>query len=110
MREHIKLCKTTDPKMMKMWTDICMEQQHAHDDWIAKLRDMGITACHPDDGWVDRKEDRVTFCYPGFDDGIKKGVLVALGNPEEHRIVRLIKHIPGFLGPGSWKFEAVEEV
>jgi hypothetical protein len=51
------------------------------DRWVADLRAGGVKAAHPDDGWVDRKRDRVHLCYPQFDDGVEIGDTIALGSP-----------------------------
>lgn len=58
--------------------------------WIADLRERGIKAAHPDDGWVDRDEDKIHLCYPDFNDGLAVGGLLALGWPwQDTRIVRI---------------------
>lgn len=85
-----------------------MEQQQA--EWIAALRDAGVKAAHPDDGWVDRERNTVFFCYPQFDDGVAVGDLIALGWPQwnskkpQHRIVRVIGRTCGPLQE-RWAFE-----
>lgn len=56
-------------------------------EWVAKMRSEGIKAAHPDDGWVNRKEHKFTFCYPQFNDGIEVGCKVALGDQYKHRVV-----------------------
>lgn len=84
-----------------------MEQQQS--EWIAALRDAGVKAAHPDDGWVDRERNTVFFCYPQFDDGVAVGDLIALGWPQwnskkpQHRIVR----VTGLTGQFQqrWAFE-----
>lgn len=87
-----------------------MEQQQA--EWIAALRDAGVKAAHPDDGWVDRVENTVYFCYPQFDDGVGIGDLIALGWPQwrskkpKHRIVRVIGRTCGQFQQ-RWSFEAM---
>lgn len=62
--------------------------------WIRDLRARGIKAAHPDDGWVDRKRDIVQFVYPQFIDSAKVGDIVALGDSEKYRLVRLTEHLP----------------
>jgi hypothetical protein len=50
--------------------DIAMDMDCSQTKWISDLRKSGITAAHPDDGWVDRKNNTVRFVYPQFDKGI----------------------------------------
>ena len=73
------------------FNQICRDSHDKKQLWITELRAVGIKAAHPDDGWVNRKINHIYFCYPHFNDGAKKGDLVALGwHFEKHRIVRLI--------------------
>lgn len=58
--------------------------------WVEQLRTSGIRAAHPDDGWVNRDENKIHLAYPQFNDGIGIGALVALGSPSgKTRIVRI---------------------
>lgn len=66
------------------------EQKEAYAQWITKLRGDGISAAHPDDGWVNRKENEVFLCYPDFNDGVAIGSKIALGNPRGYRVVGVI--------------------
>lgn len=86
--------------------------QREQDEWVAKLRARGVKAAHPDDGWVNKKENKLCFCYPQFNDGAGVGDLVALGYPWMHksgsRIVRLTaREEDRVVGPW-WYFEEVE--
>lgn len=75
---------------------ICEEARVIEDAWLANLRKQGIKAQHPDDGWVDRKRNGVRLCYPGFNLGVQVGDRIALGRPEEFRIVRVYAIEPGW--------------
>lgn len=75
------------PEVVALWHDICDKQETTKRDWIAKLRAKGVKAAHPDDGWVDRENSTVCFCYPQFDDGPQVGDRIALGWPDGHRVV-----------------------
>jgi len=75
------------PAAMARWAEICHEGDHKEDDWIATLRAKGVKAAHPDDGWVDRKENSVHFAYPQFDDEVKVGDTIALGRDDKFRLV-----------------------
>lgn len=90
--------------MRQVATD--MEQSQA--EWIAQLRAEGVKAAHPDDGWIDREKNTVTFCYPQFNDGAGAGELVALGWYDRHRLVRLVRPVrQWFGGSPTWEFEAL---
>lgn len=60
--------------------------------WVDRLRAMGVKAAHPDDGWVNRDENRVHLSYPQFFDGLQEGDLLALGwSGDKFRLVRIIR-------------------
>lgn len=94
-----------------LYARICDDMERDQAAWIAALRAAGVKAAHPDDGWVNRKDNYVQFVYPQFNDGAKAGDLVALGWPQwhsekpRHRIVRLVEFHRSVFGSGSWKFE-----
>lgn len=102
-----------DPAMVALWHDICREMNAVQEAWIAELRAQGVKAAHPDDGWVDRKNNTLKFVYPQFNDGAEAGDLVALGWPpgslssSKHRIVRL-KGVKPTNFSEHWAFEPVE--
>lgn len=102
-----------DPAMVALWLDVCREMNAAQEAWIAELRAQGVKAAHPDDGWVDRKNNTLQFVYPQFNDGAEAGDLVALGWPPKsrssrtHRIVRL-KELKRTTFSEYWAFEPVE--
>ena len=73
----------------KRWVDVCLAAQNKQDAWVASLRAQGVKAAHPDDGWVDREHNRVQLVYPVFDDNQRVGELIALGDADEHRLVRV---------------------
>ena len=78
-----------DAKYVALWAQICMERQQKRDEWIKEMRDSGVEAAHPNDGWIDRDIQRITFCYPHFMDGVEVGSLVALGDEDDWIIVRI---------------------
>lgn len=98
-------------RFVALYADIATSMERDQEAWIAALRAAGVMAAHPDDGWVNRKDNRVQFVYPQFNDGAKAGDLVALGWPQwssakpQHRIVRLVEFHRGTFGAGAWKFE-----
>lgn len=64
--------------------------------WCDELREAGIRAAHPDDGWVDRDANTVHFAYPQFAGRVEPGDLIALGQPDDYRVVR----VTGTIAPG----------
>ncbi len=99
-----------------LFANICNDMERDKEAWIASLRAAGVKAAHPDDGWVNRKDNYVQFVYPQFNDGAKAGDLVALGRPQwesakpQHRIVRLVEFHSRIFGVGSWKFEPASHI
>jgi hypothetical protein len=73
---------------------VVQESREAEAAWIADLRERGIKAAHPDDGWVDRENNIVTFCYPQFNSGVTVGDQIALGHHDKHRIVEVVERMP----------------
>lgn len=71
---------------MRQWG---MTYHAAQREWIAGLVARGVKAARPEDGWVDRKRGMVCMLYCDFDDGAGVGDLVALGDHEQYRIVRI---------------------
>ena len=92
-------------------------------EWIEHLRQQGIKAAHPNDGWMqlehpslgwmnrgewdslmvqyqDGREDadkRITLQYPQFNDGVDVGDNMVLGNyrrPEEAKVIQLTEAMP----------------
>ncbi|MDR6421244.1 hypothetical protein J2801_003532 [Paraburkholderia phenoliruptrix] len=90
------------------WRDVVREAEISEEQWIRGLREHGIKAAHPDDGWVDRGRNTVYFAYPHFNDGAKFGDLIALGwHFDKTRIVRIVGKTTPCLGEGRWVFEEV---
>lgn len=92
------------PEFVALWHQVNTSHNAARTTWITALRSIGIKACHPDDGWVDRSHpyhDWVTFCYPQFDDGVKVGDMIALGWPDRYRVRRVIEIKPAGLLRGK---------
>ena len=90
-----------DPEFVARWHKICDEYEVEEKQWISQLRKQGFKAAHPNDGWVDRKNNKLHLAYPQFNDGAKVGDKVMLGwptdKPEKLRPVRLTKACSQFL-------------
>lgn len=78
-------------KFVHGWNASALKGHEAEQKWIAALRLMGVKLAHPDDGWVDRRHNEISPCYPQFNDGPQVGDLIALGQWHQHRLVRVIK-------------------
>ena len=98
---------------IRAFSQAAHEMEAAQDRWIAELRAAGVKAAHPDDGWVDRVNNSVSFCYPQFNDGAGIGDIIALGSApwsfgDRTRLVRIVgKKIGVFSGTPRWFFEPV---
>ena len=84
------LACSNDPALIATWNGLAANEAKRTRAWVADLRALGVKAAHPDDGWVNRKADTVQLVYPQFNDGPGVGDLIALGDPERYRLVRVI--------------------
>lgn len=84
---------------------VCEEAERQEATWIATLRSQGVKAAHPDDGWVNRDASKVLLQYPQFNDGLSAGDTLALGWPEEYRLVRVTRRAQGLMGLVYFHFE-----
>lgn len=85
-----------------------MDREAKLKQWVSSLRDAGFVGAHPDDGWVNRKNNEVVLQYPQFNDGITPGGRFALGWPGEWREVRIVSKRKSPFGITYWKFEEVK--
>jgi hypothetical protein len=106
--DMIPLMTSNNPEVGKSWGDICREGQAKQDAWVAALREQGISAAHPDDGWVNRTTNEINFVYPQFKDALQPGSLVALGWPDRHRIVELTDLKVTQFGSNIWTFRSAQ--
>lgn len=105
------------PEFIALWRKVCDEQKLSEKQWVAELRAKGFKAAHPNDGWVNRKDNEVSLVYPQFNDGVSIGDLVMLGwpNDKDCRPVRIIGVRKGLISfdPSRimyYKFEDVQEI
>lgn len=72
---------------------------------------LGVAAIHPDDGWVNRKENTVHLVYPRYKAEIVHGSLIALGQPwSGYRIVKVIEPVKCSFGNDDiWLFSEIWE-
>jgi len=92
--DGLKNCiRTSSPEIAAHWGGIIEQGRNDERRWIEELRGQGFKAAHPNDGWVDRERNVLTFCYPQFNDGAGVGDLVMLGSPGDPRTQRPIRLI-----------------
>ena len=103
--EMIGLCRSGDPRFMANWERICREGHAREVEWVSELKKKGVSASHPDDGWVDRKRNEVNLVYPHFNSGVRMGDEIALGCPEEYRIVTVVGIRHGVVGGVYYQFD-----
>src|SRR5258706_4814666 len=69
--------------------------------WLEQMKLEGVMAVHPDDGWVDRKENYVIFSYPQYRNAVKEGDIVVLGHHTAYRRVKVIRIEPSKFSVGD---------
>ncbi len=79
-----------DSSFVSSYEEIVKKNNKLRSEWAEKLKLDGVKASHPDDGWVDRKENYVQFCYPQFIESIEVGDEVALGDFDKYRVVKIV--------------------
>lgn len=82
--------------VVENYEKICSEDKRKTEEWVERLRSLGVKAAHPDDGWHERGEYRFGLAYAYFNDGIEVGDMVALGDYEKFVVV-IVNKISGFL-------------
>jgi hypothetical protein len=93
-----RLARSNDLSFIGLWNDIGRRQRSAQDAWCAEMVAKGAKIVMADDGWVNRK--RHTASPPSYAFRIRKAVagdLIALGSPENWRIVRVTGVDSGWL-------------
>ena len=82
MRNYGKI--SGDPDFVEAFHNSINAYERKEADWIKKLRSEGFKAAHPNDGWVDRENNKIHFAYPQFNDGAKIGDKIMIGCPEQN--------------------------
>jgi len=79
------------PDLVAAWIDSVNKAQTAESEWIKRLRTEGYKAAHPNDGWVNREENKIHLAYPQYNDGLQVGDKMMLGWPNDNeRPVKII--------------------
>lgn len=81
------LCRSDNKEFIDVWNKSQEDYRINLNNLIIYLKSIGVKALHPDDGWVDRKENYITFTYPRFLMNIEVGDKIALGDVDNYRIV-----------------------
>jgi hypothetical protein len=108
-RDLIRTISGSDINLIGFFVKSCFARDEKINNWIKSLKERGVTMAHPDDGWVDRSKDTISPCYPYFDNGVYVGSVIALGNPENYRLVRVIAKTHKVL-ISDWYVYAFEEI
>lgn len=105
------LCESSNVEFVATWNKIGDEFEERTRQWVENLREQGIKAAHPDDGWVDREKDIVYLRYPQFNDGVEVGDTIALGWGDKWRLIKVVEVIPCNFGTHRtrYKFEPIKE-
>ncbi|MFW5962178.1 MAG: hypothetical protein ACOCQR_01005 [bacterium] len=113
MNEYLNLINNFkgSPKAEALWASLCVNAYDRERAWIKMLLKKGVKAAHPDDGWVNRKDDYVNFAYPQFNMGVEEGDLIALGWSSKntgYRIVEVVAIKEPFPGEKCYFFKEIE--
>lgn len=104
------LCQSNNNEMIETWNKITEQQETAKKKYIAELRQKGIKALIPNDGWVNRTENYFQLVYPDFNDGVKIGdkVMLSFGKGYNERLV-VVKNIKeNMFGKEYYYFEDIK--
>lgn len=55
------LCRSDNKEFIDVWNKSQEDYRINLNNLIIYLKSIGVKALHPDDGWVDRKENYITF-------------------------------------------------
>lgn len=82
-----------------------------NDAWRKEMRDQGAAATQHDDGWINQHPDWLHLCEPHIRGIIEPGAIIAIGDHEKHRFVRLLGFKKWVLSTdptwGDWTYEKV---
>lgn len=108
--------QANDPAGMAFLNELRKLEQNDQDkkkSWNSFLQTQGVVASHPENGWVDREEN---YIFNNSDwtiwGELKPNVLVAIGDPDDYRVVRLMKFVKwqlAYNNNGNWYFEEVSD-
>lgn len=80
---------------VELYDKVVQDQRFNNGQWCAHLLTQDVRIAHPDDGWVDRKVNKLSPCYPQLRQlEINVGSLAVLGWPDKYRYVRITKVEP----------------
>ena len=77
--------------LVSAWVDSVNNAQKSESEWIKRLKREGYKAAHPNDRWVNRKDNKIHLCYPQFNDGLQVGDNIMFGSSSgDERPVKII--------------------
>lgn len=68
------------PDLVNTFYDAIISYETKEKEWITRLRNEGYKASHPNDGWIDRENNKMLFVYPQFNDGVDIGDKIVIGS------------------------------
>lgn len=105
------LCQSNNIEMIQSWNNFWEEQKIKEQYYIEKLRANGISAWHPNDGWVNREDKYFKLVYPYFNDGVNIGskVMLSFGDKDCERLVVVTNIKIDFFDSKMYYFDDIEE-
>ncbi len=85
------MAKSVRESFMDCFNESVRTNRELTEDWIKKLKSLGVKASHPNDGWIDREKKIAFFSYPHFNIGVDLGNKIALGTHHSFIIVEVSK-------------------
>jgi hypothetical protein len=93
------------PNFVESMRNVIEESNDKKEKWISWLKEYGIKAAHPDDGFHKRKEHYFSFSYPYFDEGVEIDDKVALGDYDEFVVKKVIDIKKQFYGGKKYYYK-----
>jgi hypothetical protein len=94
-----------NPTFVENMRNIIEESNDKKEKWIFWLKEYGIKAAHPDDGFHNRIERYFSFFYPYFDNGVKINDKVALGDYDNFIVKKIIDIKKSFFGNKKYYYK-----
>jgi len=96
--DDIRNSMSGNSDIIEVWKKVVDKHQNEEIEWIENLRKQGYKASHPNDGWVDRENNKIYLAYPQFNDGIGVNDKLMIGSPnsDNNRPVRITGKLDQF--------------
>lgn len=76
--------------------------------WIEKLKRLGVRAAQRDGEWVDWEEKVLFFAHLDFCESTEVGDKIAIGVPQNYRLVELTRHSETDYGVDKYNFKLLQ--